>query len=269
MITLYRRQTKKFKNIFSLNNNIIIAFFVLLFFINAVSPSIITEPLQSLALKLSFVKNSVESGLIGFLSFFQSKDRLFEENENLKNQYASLSTFCAYSIQGLKSTKEELEKTLGRKRSDIKNYVGTGFVIAKPPISPYGTIEIDLGAEAGLKEGDEAVVGEYVIGYILEASKGHSMIKLYGEKGDNRTIAIGEKRLILDGQGEGFGSYKTRIANETIISLGETVWLSKNSDFIFGVVAATSYSPNDKYQELTIKSPINIVELGSVDIIAK
>lgn len=265
---LYRRQTNSFINFFSLKNIATIIFVILIILIENINPSIITTPLQSIAISLAFVKNNTNNVFSGLFSSLQLKERLNQENLDLKKQYASLSTFCAASIQSLKSSRDELEKSLGRKNYSLKSYIGTGYVIAKPPIAPYGTVIIDLGDKSGVKIGNQAIVGENIIGLVLETKSDRAIIKLFGEKDESMPILIGTQHLLLSGQGQGFGTYKIRVANESGISIGENVWLSNAPNYLFGSVISINQSSSDQYQDLTIRSPLNIFELSSVDIVS-
>lgn len=268
MIMLYRRRTNNLKVFFTFKNSVTIFFVVAIILIGAIDPSSITKPLQSVALSFYLVKNNIEDRILNLFSSIKLKGQLSEENRNLNKQYSALNTFCTLSIQNLKNKQDELEKSLGRKSVGLKNYIGTGYVIAKPPISSYGTVIIDLGEKSGIKVGDEAIVGGYIIGSVSDTFIDRSVIKLYGDKDENLPMLIGVKRLMLSGQGNGSGVFKIRAANEVQISVGESVWLSNAPDYIFGTIIISNQSSSDRYQDLTAKSPINIFELLSVDIVS-
>lgn len=265
---LYRQRTNKLKKLFSLKNSIIIFFVILIILIGIINPSLIIKPLQSIALSSALVKNNIESNISNVFSLFRSKEKLTEENQTLNKQYSTLSTFCALSIKSLKNKQGELEKSLGRKNTSLKNYIGTGYVIAKPPIVPYGTITIDLGDKSGVKIGNQAIVGEHLVGVISDVLNDRAIIKLYGEKDENILMLVGTKRLLLSGQGIGFGTFKAKVVNETEISAGENVWLSNAPNYLFGNVIFTNQSSNNQYQDLVVKSPISIFEISSVDIVS-
>jgi len=265
---LYRRRTNILKSFLSLKNSITIFFVVLIILIGTANPSAITRPFQIVAFSFSLVKNNLENGVKNIFSLFASKERLAEENRNLNNKYAMLSTFCASSIQSLKNSQSELEESLGRKNASLKNYLGTAYVIAKPPITPYGTVTIDLGSASSVKIGNQAIVGEYLVGFVSEVLNDRSTVKLYGEKDENTPILVGRNRLLLSGQGGGLGTFKARVANESKILVGENAWLSNVPNYPFGIVASINQSSADQYQDLTIKNPVNIFELSSVDIVS-
>lgn len=264
----YHRQTNNFKKFFSLKNSAVLFFVVIILVTETINPGLIKKPFQSASLSLYFVKNDIENHIKDVFSLLISKEQLSEENRNLTESYATLSTFCASSIVSLKNNQVELEKSLGRRAVSLKNHLGTAYVIAKPPITSYGSVIIDLGAQSGIKAGNKVLVGEYIVGIVSEVEKDKSTVKLYGEKGENVSLLVGTNRLTLTGIGKGLGTFESGTANESKIALGENVWLYDYPEYLFGTVVLITQSSANQYQTLTIKTPVNVFELSSVDIIS-
>ncbi len=264
---LYRRQTKNFKSFFSGRNVVVIIFAVFIFLFVIWKPFSVIRTMQSVSLSFHLVKQTIFNGTENIFSIFLDKAKLVEENRSLSNQNAVFTAYASTTIASLKQTIADLENTLGRKGILTKNEIGSALVIGKPPAIPYGTIAIDFGSNYGVQTGDLVLVGNYIIGKILEVSENRSIVKLYGSQGESASLFIGEGRIPANGQGAGFGAYKARLANINKEIIGQDVRLSEHPEYIFGNITNVEQSGSDQYENLIIQSPVNIYEIGMVDIV--
>lgn len=249
-------------------NSLVIFVVIVLIVIGSRYPNLITTPLQTISLNLNNAKNNFlgDSGDF-FYSFFVDKSRLIKENDRLKNLLEKEREFCYLSIQSLEIAKQNLENALGRK-STREGVIGTAFVIGKPPIIPYGAIAVDLGGIHGVKVGDIVLAGDYIIGAIADVKNDFSLVKLIGEKNEERNVLIGEKRLAALAVGQGLGAFETKLDDQSAELLNSIVKLAEFPEFIFGVVTATERSASSQYYSLLIQSPVNTFELSQVEIVS-
>lgn len=266
MTMLYPQQTRKKKPI-SRTKLVVIVFFIILFLIYIYDGKIIMRPFQAVALKMGFVKNTTIDFFTNIFSIFVDKKQLSRENILLEDKYNNFNLICTSAIKNLETKVAELTNALKRKDELGGAESITAFVIGKPPLTPYDTIMIDIGEAEGVKVGDLVLVGKLLIGDISQVFRGNSSVRIYGKRGEDLNLLLGEKRLVVVGKGLGMGVVKTKVINNQGSFQDQAVRIQHNSGYIFGFVDRVESRMGDQYQDLTIKSPINIFELGSVEVL--
>ncbi len=263
---LYPQQIRK-KNQISNVRFVVIIFFVILILVYVFDKKIITYPFQGVAIKINLFANKVGDFLPNTFSVFFDKNNLYKENRILKDKYENFNLICTAFIKSLEAENLELNNALNRKKdiSDPKSV--TAFVIGKPPLTPYDTLMIDVGESDGIKVGDIVLHGKMLIGKIEEVFNDRSSLRIYGKKGEDLNLLIGEKRLMIVGKGLGMGVVNAKIVNDEDDFLKQVVRIQHNAGYVFGFVDSIQNSIGEKYQDLTIKSPINVFELNSVEVI--
>lgn len=266
---LYRRQTKNLRGFFSRRNVIVIIFAIIILFFIIRKPVSVIRTFQSVSLSVYSAKQNLFGGIQNIFSLAANKENLAEDNRRLIEQKNTYELYASTTIASLNQTILDLQNSLGRKNVSVKNAIGTAFVIGKPPIVPYGTIVVDLGGKAGVKIGDLALVGNYIIGNISDVSDNRSTIKLYGDKDESVPLLVGDKRLPVTGLGAGLGAYKAKLAGVGSEIVGQDVRMISKSDYIFGKVVSIGQSGGEQYEDITIQSPVNVFEIGTVDIVSQ
>jgi cell shape-determining protein MreC len=265
---LYLRPTKR-GNDFKSPPVIFTLFFLLIILgVGYINPSFIKQPLQNLAIKVSETRDGTTAQIAKAFSIFYAKVALQDENQKLKNELANLNLFCTSTIQNLTKTNQDLESALGRNTRGIKTKAHEAFVIAKPPLGPYDTITVDLGSKAGIKKDDLVTTGGYIVGKIFSTTESKSLVEIFGKKGQEINFLIGEKKIVTNAVGNGLGTYKAKVLKEILNVEDKTARISFAPNYIFGSIISEKQEETGLYEEVIIRSPINIFELSSVSIIS-
>jgi cell shape-determining protein MreC len=264
---LYRQRTKNFQSFFSPRNVAVIVFVIMILLFVIVKPVSLIRMFQSAALSIYSAKQSLADRAGNIFSLAAAKENLADENRRLNEQRNAYLSYCSTTINSLRSVNLELQNSLGRKDVSIKSEVGTAFVIGKPPVVPYGVIVVDLGGKSGVKVGDLALVGDYIIGNIMDVSGNRSTVKLYGGKDEEMPLLVGDKRLPINGRGAGFGVYEAKITNIDSSIIGQNVRLIGEPDYLFGNIVSVEQPENGQYKNLIIESPVNVFEISMIDIV--
>ena len=142
---------------------VIVIFLGLFFFSSSVNNST-TNTTQSIFSYFAHLRENTFTSFSNFGTYFESKKILNNENVNLKNELNDLKT-SLFSLDALRDENLKLKEELGRKF--VKNSI-IASVLARPTLSPYDTLIIDVGSDDGISVGDKVVVGnELSIGMLM------------------------------------------------------------------------------------------------------
>ncbi len=198
-----------------------------------------------------------------FKSNLTLKQNLYRENEELKKTIAELS--LKLGNQGvITAENSRLKEALGG--NEGRKVVLAG-VLAKPNRSLYDTLIVDTGSENGVKEGDLAKVSQSIIGKVVRVSVKSAKIKLFSSPGEETEVYIGEKNIPALAFGLGGGNFEIKLPKDAEIKGGDIVSSPTNGIEILGTVGSVEKKESDSFQKILAKSPINISELGWVEIV--
>lgn len=198
-----------------------------------------------------------------FVANFRTKENLHKENAELKESVARLSV----ELNNQKLIIDEnarLKEILGR---STEKEIILARVLAKPNMSLYDTLVIDVGLDDKIKEGDLVSVSQSVIGTVARVSTGSSKVKLFSSPGEEVSVNIGEKNIPAIAYGLGAGNFEIKLPKESEVKEGDIVSSPENGADIVGTVGVILKKDSDAFQKILVKSPINTSELGWVLII--
>ena len=231
---------------------LIIVFFLVLLQLLTANP--LGGIIHTLFRPVFIVENGVTKEVQEFLALVQSKRELARQNAKLKEQLDNLAP-SAYLIDALRLENKELKTLLGRKES--QNTI-LATILAKPPVSLYDTIILDVGLNKGVSIGDLVIVGNnFVVGDIAEVYEKSSLVHLFSTSGRETDITIGDERLLVRATGRGGGNFITTLPRGVEVKVGDIVILPNISAQIFGVVEHIVVTPADQFQTLLFNNPIN------------
>lgn len=121
----------------------------------------------------------------------------------------------------------DLQRLLGERAEPARGIVAA--VVSRPPMSPYDTLLLDQGSDAGVKVG--AVVsgpGGTPIGSITSVERSSSRALLYSAPGFSSVAWVGEERLAITLTGSGGGAFDAVAPKEALINVGDAVYLSNS-----------------------------------------
>jgi cell shape-determining protein MreC len=193
-----------------------------------------------------------------------SKSSIFTENENLlRENYDLKSLMIDYQI--LKDENIKLKELMGR--IGTKNNLILASILAKPNISPYDTIIVDVGSDIGIREGNKVYTnGNTPIGNVSKVYSNTSLITLYSNPGQITEAMLSGSNISVQLLGRGGGNFEMIIPNDLPSPKGTMVILPYIRSEIIAIIDEIISSPTDPVKKIILRSPINIEELRWVEI---
>jgi cell shape-determining protein MreC len=177
--------------------------------------------------------------------------------------------------KGKKDT--ELNRILIQENTDLKDLLGRksiyskavlASILVKPSFSPYDTLIVDIGTDAGVVVGDKVSAdGNIFIGRVSEVYANSSKVILYSSPDEKVLVLVGSNNVLKEAVGIGGGNFKIELPREIDIKEGDDVVIPSISPNIFGIVEKVEYKEADSFQTVLFKSPINVLELKWVEIL--
>lgn len=207
-------------------------------------------------------EKDVASRFFSPLALFSSKKRLLAENEDLAALNRALhARLLADSLA--RRENEELKALLGR-TGEGEHVLAS--ILSKPNRTPYDTVIIDAGTDAGVEEGALVLAhGEIAIGRVGEASEKSAKVILFSTSGVvTEALVVGEAELSIDLSGRGGGDFEASFPRDTVVSEGAIAVLPGIDRYPVAVAGRTLSDPRDPFEKILFLAPFNIQEIGSV-----
>jgi len=207
--------------------------------------------------------NSVRGSFSSFFTVLRFKNSLIVENQKLKEEVARLKRDLeGYDVLAQQNI-EYSEMLLQKKEDGI--FAG---VVARPNVTEYDTILIDIGTEAGVKKGNLVQIDDNVaIGTVYETYPYSSKVRLFSSPGRTTDIFLGPKNIAVSANGEGGGALLSEVPKELDIKEGDAAVLSGSSGLIIAYVNSIEKNENDSFQKIRMTSPVSIFEMKFVQVI--
>ena len=183
-------------------------------------------------------------------------DFLKEKNIELENK--------TILLESARKENEELKAMLSR--SDKKSYI-LGFVISRPPQSPYDVIVIDAGSNIGIKQGMKAIAySDILIGHVAEVFSGTSKIKLISYPQEETNLIIENAKISAIGLGLGGGNVEVKIPSSVKVNSGDKIIPEGASQYLLGLADKIETDPLNPFQKIIFRIPVNLNELQKIGI---
>ncbi len=226
--------------------------------------SFLTGPLHYAGKPLWWLKNYSFEIVSNFTAIIKTKETLSEENKELKIKLNQINSQYLF-LKTLSEENKELKKMLGRQENNYKFILAN--VLAKPNLSPYDSLILDVGENYGVKKGDKVVVDDtVVIGELEEIYSKTAKVHLYSFPGESLNVAIGFNKIVGMAKGKGGGNFEVKFPKDVLFEEGDIVVLPSLNLFFLGVINKIIITPEDSLQTILFKIPINIFELKWVQI---
>lgn len=210
-------------------------------------------------LKVGASVNNVGAAAVGI---FSSKSSIEAENLQLKDQLAQVQVEKDQNKLLLQENLQ-LKELLGR-HSNNSSILAT--ILAKPPISLYDTVVIDVGSGDGVVVGDTALaLGLVPIGKITTVYLHTSIVALYSSSGQKIDVLIG-KNIQTSATAQSGGNFLIELPKGTEIAKGDVVSAPGINAKIFGHVESIEIDENDPFIYVRFSLPVNMSELHFLQI---
>lgn len=255
----YRHKSKNKK---WLSVVVAVGFFVVIILIRFLAPNFIGNVALFVATPLMKSGNYVSSAGLSVLDVFSSKHRLQIENDQLKMELMQLQVMQDRN-KLLTQENTELKELLGR---HSKNISILATVIAKPPLSLYDTIVVDVGSASKISVGDKVLaLGVVPIGVVHAVYAHTSIIKLFSSSGERVNVRIG-KNIQATAEAQGGGNFMIKLPKGSVVSEGDPIAAPGIDADIFGSVENIETNDNDPFVYVRFGLPVNMTELNFVQI---
>lgn len=197
-----------------------------------------------------------------FVVFYDKKD-LEQENKDLKEKINEMQANLL-SLEILENENKELKNLLSR--TDEDQYI-IGYVLSRPPQSPYDILIADIGSKNNIEEGMEVTAyGNILIGYVSEVFSKTSKIKMISFSKNETNAVLLNLNIPVIAIGQGNGNFEIELPKDVEIQQGEKVVTLGEKPLLLGIVEKIESSPTDPFQKIYFRTPINIQELKHIMI---
>lgn len=208
------------------------------------------------------ISAAVTESLSSVVSLVRSKNDLIENQYILETRLGAVTQDVSM-ITILRDENASLKEILGRS-SFKRTLIST--VLSNPARTPYDTLVIDVGKKFGVVSEARVSVGGIVVGSISEVTPTWSRVRLFSSPGEEYPVIIGKTRVTSLASGLGAGNFDAKLPRELDVVSGDTVIFPEFDKQILGVVESVELTPNDSFQRILFKSPINLAEIRFVEV---
>lgn len=172
-------------------------------------------------------------------AFFGDKAVLAEERDALAREVAALkeqnATLTARTV--------DLERLLGGRTEGVAGTLAG--VLVRPPVSPYDTLVIDQGANAGVAVGKRVMgAGGVPLGVVESVADTSARVLLYSAPGKVTEGWVGVSRTPVSLEGASAGAFRTSVPRERVVAVGEEVYLPGPGAVPIGTVVRVDTDPS-------------------------
>ena len=197
-------------------------------------------------------------------SYFSSRRELYIENKELKGQLETMSARLA-DRSFLYHENITLKEHLGRHKKEPERIFSV--VLAKPDMTPYDTLIIDVGKDNNILIGDLVIVENVILGEVAETYQTSSKVRLYSSSGERVTVFIGDNAVTAEAHGLGGGNFEIELPRNVDVFVGDSIYIPKFHPQILGTVEHINSDPNDTFERILFRSPVSLFSLRFVDVI--
>lgn len=190
--------------------------------------------------------------------YFQSKDALIQENEELQKELIDLK-IVSLTNDVLENQYQELLSF-----SEDGTSKALAKVLLKPPYSSFDTL-IVTGDFSAISDGTKVFYKNIILGEISEHTSDVATVRLYSASG-NTSVAQLESGEQIDVIGRGSGMYEILLPKDIEISEGDLILFPDQDIVMFGVVNAILESQDDLFNEVLFNIPIDFRDINFVEL---
>lgn len=200
-----------------------------------------------------------------FFEYFKFKSTLVAERQAMEQKLFMAGDMMAVN-QTLQNENNVLKDLLGRK--EVKTETVLAAILVKPPQTIYDLLILDVGEDYGVKVGDKVIANANVyIGEVTEVLPKSSKVTLYSTPGKKLPVMLGANSVSVEAVGMGGGNFNIFLPRELEVKEADVIVIPSITTNIFGIVEKVNFKETDSFQTVLFKSPVNISELGFVEVV--
>lgn len=217
----------------------------------------------TLTMPLARVGTFFAEATYGVRSGFSNAVQLTSQNNVLMKRTEAL----AIQNRALSDKVLSLTSLLGDSRSPATVTPGlVASVLARPPVSPYDTLVLSLGADSGVTRGMEVFgTGNVPIGVVSSVTRSFSRATLFSAPGESLAAWIGAAHTPLTISGAGAGAFSAPAPRAAQIIVGDAVYAPTTLGALpIGTVVRIDSAPAEPFVTLRIAPAVNPFTLSEV-----
>lgn len=195
-------------------------------------------------------------------SYLRDRTALIAEIRELEAQIASQQGITMTLAEAMREN-DELRELL---RVPPTERIAAG-VIARPPYTPYDTLILDQGSEAGIVEHAPVFFGNGIaIGYVRSVTRENALVTLFSSPGVESVVYVFGPNIFARAYGEGGGITRIRIPQGMTVAEGDMVVLPSLDGGVYGTIDAVESTPTgpEQYAFTGLAAPLSSIRLVSV-----
>ncbi|MEK7621725.1 MAG: hypothetical protein AAB415_00950 [Patescibacteria group bacterium] len=203
---------------------------------------------------------------------FSSKIHLANENAQLRNLVAEQRA-ALLAQAGLRQENITLRALVSRAPDPPPLTIGR--VASRGAQFPLGLAIIDLGSlneevKGHLTAGAVVTVeGTVALGELTEIYSATAQMRLYSTTGERISGNLGENHIPIELTGRGAGNFVGLLPRDLPAAAGDEVTIvAAGHEFVIAVVSEIERAAGDSFQEIFLRSPVNISQLTWVEMYA-
>lgn len=239
---------------------IALLFALLTLIVRLMAPNIfwsITSPVFRAADSIANVQHALISSFREKVGLVTANEQLMLQNDALENENRALMKKAS-----------SLSSLLGADGSSSARGAGIlGEVVARPPESPYDTLVLAQGSNAGVSKGMEIFgPGGVPLGVVEAVTSDFSQAVLFSAHGMSVDGWVGEKNLAVTVLGTGGGVMTASLSRSAEVVIGDTVFVPGPGMLPVGVVTRIDSDASSPSVTLRITPALNLFSIGFVTI---
>lgn len=237
----------------------VVVFVIVLILFGSLVVQGLSSPILYLTYPLFSIAGQVENNITNVGSFLRGTKTLVKDNSTLSLQNQKLREENLILSERVKNYNE----LLGLVGSSTLSSRLPARVISRPNFSPYDTLLVAIGSNKDLFKPGALIfsAGGVVLGEVDQIYSSSARAVLFSTPGKKISVEVGEEHVQAVAEGQGSGNFKIILPRGVEIKVGDKVVAPAISTDLLGVVGLVDSKPENPFQTIYFKSPLNLYEL--------
>ena len=210
------------------------------------------------------IRDSVVATVIATYESLDTKEALVRENTVLHMELTELRR-QSFMAGVLERENERLRSLAGRNAPD--SFVAA-TVLTSSTYAPFDTFVIDVGTDAGVREGMVVSTAEGIaVGTVASARSNDAVVALFSAVGTMTNVVLSAtSTLHATLEGRGGGTMTLSLPRDIPMTVGDVIQLTHWLTLPIGNIVSIAATPEDAYATVYVRSPVNMFELRYVRV---
>lgn len=230
-------------------------FFSLLMLSGFIFPNFLRTKLTTISMPIWFVRDNISSSFYNTTEYFRFKSNLISQNDKLNSELQILKLKLV-DYDFLIKENQDLKSQMGR--SENSNRI-LSRILSKPPESPYDTLVLDAGNNAGIKKGSKVFLSNNVlIGIIVDVTAKTSLVELFSKGDTKHNLVLERTGATYEVVGEGAENMLVLVPKEADVLWGDSFVYPGLNSSVVGNVYYIDTNSQSSFKGVYLKIPGNV-----------